>query len=277
MFGTPYMRSSRPKGAKAYLSEALCFLESLTYPRVQTRSPFVTDRSLVVFFVLPRLSSNDCSEEVEGLPGIDPGRYNQNMKTPAKRAVIYLRVSTAKQASTGGEAEGYSIPAQRGACQRKAEELGAAVVEEYVDAGASARSIDRPALQELLDRLIEKHDVDYVIVHKVDRLARDRADDVAIGLAIHKAALFWSQPPSTLMKRQPGLCCTASWPPLPSSTPRTCRMKPRKVYTRRPSAEARLAMRRWAPLNVIERFDGKEVKAGCWTQRAPHVKWAFET
>ena len=103
-----------------------------------------------------------------------------------KTALIYLRVSTARQASSGGESEGYSIPAQRDACRRKASELGAGNIEEFVDAGASARSADRPALQEMLERLLQGH-VDYVIVHKVDRLARDRADDVAIGLAIHKA------------------------------------------------------------------------------------------
>src|SRR5579872_3468955 len=107
--------------------------------------------------------------------------------TTGKKAVIYLRVSTARQASSGGESEGYSIPAQREACRRKAEELGAKVIDEYVDAGASARSADRPALQELLERLREQKDVDYVICHKVDRLARNRADDVAIGLTIHKA------------------------------------------------------------------------------------------
>ena len=88
---------------------------------------------------------------------------NSAEPTPA-RAVIYLRVSTTKQASTGGEVEGYSIPAQRSACHRKAEELGASVVAEYVDAGASARSADRPALQELLERLEDEQDVDYVIV-----------------------------------------------------------------------------------------------------------------
>ncbi len=93
----------------------------------------------------------------------------------------------ARQASRGGEAEGYSIPAQREACGRKATDLGAEVDDEYVDAGASARSADRPALQALLRRLLSDGDVDFVIVHKVDRLARDRADDVAIGLAIHQA------------------------------------------------------------------------------------------
>jgi hypothetical protein len=38
---------------------------------------------------------------------------------PAKRAVLYLRVSTSRQATRNGEAEGYSIPAQRSACERK--------------------------------------------------------------------------------------------------------------------------------------------------------------
>ena len=44
---------------------------------------------------------------------------------PLKRAVLYLRVSTERQARSGGEAEGYSIPAQREAGRRKAESLGA--------------------------------------------------------------------------------------------------------------------------------------------------------
>ena len=37
-------------------------------------------------------------------------------------AVIYLRVSTKEQAQRGGEAEGFSIPAQRAACLRKADD-----------------------------------------------------------------------------------------------------------------------------------------------------------
>ena len=43
----------------------------------------------------------------------------------APRAILYLRVSTKEQAAKGGEAEGYSIPAQREACHRKAPDLGA--------------------------------------------------------------------------------------------------------------------------------------------------------
>src|SRR5436309_8539467 len=101
---------------------------------------------------------------------------------PVKRAVIYLRVSTSAQADKDYGSEGFSIPAQREACLRAAERLGASVVEEYVDRGESARSADRPDLQRLLKRLKRQRDVDFVIVHKVDRLARSREDDVAIAL-----------------------------------------------------------------------------------------------
>jgi len=104
----------------------------------------------------------------------------------AKRALIYLRVSTREQATRGGEAEGFSIPAQREACLRKAESLDAEVVETFIDAGESAKSTDREDLQNMLAYLSE-HRLDYVIVHKVDRLARNRADDVMINLAIKSA------------------------------------------------------------------------------------------
>lgn len=101
-------------------------------------------------------------------------------------AVIYLRVSTKDQAQKGGEAEGFSIPAQREACTKSAHALGAVVTNEFIDAGESARSADRPELQRMLDH-IAAHPVDFVLVHKVDRLARNRADDVAINLAIQQS------------------------------------------------------------------------------------------
>jgi site-specific DNA recombinase len=100
-----------------------------------------------------------------------------------RNAVVYARVSTKEQAERGGDPEGYSIPAQREACRRKAEMLGAGVIEEFVDRGESARSADRPELQRML-RFIKAEQIDFVIVHKIDRLARNRSDDVAITAAI---------------------------------------------------------------------------------------------
>jgi site-specific DNA recombinase len=127
----------------------------------------------------------------------DPARLQEPMASPTlrlvdaepatKRAVVYLRVSTAEQAHGADSSEGYSIPAQREACRRKAADLGAVVVAEFADRGESAKTTARPQLQQMLTRLGEQRDVEYVIVHKVDRLARNRADDVQIQLAIERA------------------------------------------------------------------------------------------
>ena len=97
-----------------------------------------------------------------------------------KRAVSYLRVSTREQAQRGGATEGFSIPAQREANKKKAMTLGALIVKEFVDRGESARSANRPELQKMLHYLQDAGDIDYCIVHKLDRLARNRADDVDI-------------------------------------------------------------------------------------------------
>ena len=59
--------------------------------------------------------------------------------------LIYLRVSTEEQAE-----EGYSIPAQREACINFVKDKGWALVDEYTVRGESAKSADRPQLQEML-------------------------------------------------------------------------------------------------------------------------------
>src|ERR1035441_2770914 len=92
------------------------------------------------------------------------------------RALIYLRVSTRGQVEKGEGEEGFSIPAQREACVRHIADAGGELVAEFVDRGESARSADRPALQAMLARIAEDSDVDAVVVHKVDRLARNLED-----------------------------------------------------------------------------------------------------
>jgi site-specific DNA recombinase len=91
-----------------------------------------------------------------------------------------------QQADKDFDKEGFSIPGQRDACTRQADKLGAEIADEYIDRGESATTAKRPALRAMLDRLA-LGDIDYVIVHKVDRLARNRADDVQIVMAIRKA------------------------------------------------------------------------------------------
>ena len=58
-----------------------------------------------------------------------------------KTAVLYLRVSTTSQVQTDYDPEGISIPAQRLACQRKAEQMGLTVIADYVEPGRSATTI----------------------------------------------------------------------------------------------------------------------------------------
>ena len=102
------------------------------------------------------------------------------------QAVAMERVSTSAQANTSRDEDGYSIQAQREACEYKAEQVGAIIVRHFVDRGKSARTMDRPALQEMLTYITENPDIQYVIVHKLDRLARNRADDVALNLLFAK-------------------------------------------------------------------------------------------
>ena len=104
------------------------------------------------------------------------------------KAVAYLRVSTKEQAEKGGQDEGYSIPAQRSAVMKKIEQLDAELIGEFVDAGESARKADRPGLLRML-AYVQEHKVAYCIVHKVDRLARNRADDVTIHMALQQAGV----------------------------------------------------------------------------------------
>ncbi len=101
-------------------------------------------------------------------------------------AISYLRVSTKDQASRYGQEEGLSIPAQREAAQRKAEQLGAVIVREFIEPGESAKSARRRALQEMLD-YIAANPVRYCIINKVDRIARNRLDDAIIHATLRGA------------------------------------------------------------------------------------------
>ena len=195
----------------------------------------------------------------------------------AHRAVIYLRVSTAMQMDTDVSEEGFSIPAQREACIRTAERLGAEVVEEYVDRGESARSAARPQLQAMLARMKEERDIDYVIVHKVDRLARSREDDVQIVLAIRQAG-------GQLVSATENIDETPSGKLLHGIMATIA-----EFYSQNLASEVLKGLRQKAKLggtpskapvgylNVIERSDGKTIRTVIVDKdRAPHIQWAFE-
>ena len=99
-----------------------------------------------------------------------------------KRAIVYARVSTARQAD-----EGVSIESQIEQCTRRAEQLGATVVQVFRDEGASGRSVKgRDAFRAAL-AYCAAGGVRYMIVWSTSRFARN-ALDLLVQQEVLKAA-----------------------------------------------------------------------------------------
>ena len=89
---------------------------------------------------------------------------------PKTRVTGYIRVSTDEQAR-----EGVSLAAQRERLQAYAVALDLELVAVHEDAGASAKSLDRPALRAALADL-DSGRAEGLVVFKLDRLTRDLGD-----------------------------------------------------------------------------------------------------
>lgn len=90
----------------------------------------------------------------------------------AKNGVIYYRVSTEDQAHFG-----VSLEQQKKNCLNYAENNNIKVVKMFHDDGVSAKTTDRPSLQEMIKYCSQKNNViDCVIVYKIDRLTRNVND-----------------------------------------------------------------------------------------------------
>lgn len=96
------------------------------------------------------------------------------MENEKKRACIYVRVSTEAQ-----EAEGYSLEEQERLCRASIESKEWEYVRTYTDGGFSGKTVDRPALQEMLKDVREGR-LDAVMIYKLDRLSRSQKDTLTI-------------------------------------------------------------------------------------------------
>ena len=118
---------------------------------------------------------------------ITKNRTDTTPVSAVKRAVLYLRVSSRGQLETDYDDDGLSIAAQRERCAQKAAEYDAVVVDEYIERAESAKTSHRPELNVMLRRIKEQRDIDYVILWKVDRFARNRRDDANMLFEIEMA------------------------------------------------------------------------------------------
>ena len=85
-------------------------------------------------------------------------------------AVIYARTATTVQAECG-----YSIESQIAECKKFAVDSGYTVAKVFVDESKSVINLERPAYSEMTN-YCETHDVDAVIVWKLNRLTRNTMD-----------------------------------------------------------------------------------------------------
>jgi site-specific DNA recombinase len=97
--------------------------------------------------------------------------------TLVKRSVRLLRVSTSAQTDTDYDQErqeGNSIDTQRKETVGKEKRLGTVNVGEYVEPGYSGQSIEkRPFFKEMMKRIVEQRDVDYVVIYMRSRVFRN--------------------------------------------------------------------------------------------------------
>lgn len=91
-----------------------------------------------------------------------------------KRCYIYTRVSTRVQV------DGYSLDAQYHSCKRYADAYDLQIVRHFSDEGKSGKNTaGRPQFTEMLDEIAKKTDnIDFVIVFKLSRFARNAADAI---------------------------------------------------------------------------------------------------
>jgi site-specific DNA recombinase len=194
-----------------------------------------------------------------------------------KRAVIYLRVSTAKQVHRGDDPDGYSIPAQRDACERKAETLDAEVVATFIDRGESAKTADRPQFQRMLRFVKEQGDIDYVILDKVDRFARNRRDDANMLFELRMAG-------ATLVSVKENIDATPAGELLHAFMAGVAEYYSKNLATEAIKGMTQKAISGGTPgraaigyLNTRRRVEGTEIRVVTVDpDRAPLVQWAFE-
>ncbi len=195
-----------------------------------------------------------------------------------KRAVIYLRVSTQRQVETDVDEDGLSIASQRESCLNRAETAGAVVIDEYIDRGETATKASRPELQRMLARIETGQDVDYVIVFKVDRFARNIHDHVTIAkLLKDNGACLVSvtepiddSPPGQLIENVMATIAQFYSANLSKDVTEKMGLKARRGGT---IGRAPLGY-----LNVRDEVEGKKI-AGVRVdpERGPLIRWAFES
>ena len=197
---------------------------------------------------------------------------------PGTRAVIYLRVSSKGQVNTDYDPEGISIPAQRVSCEKKADQLGLTIIHEYIEPGRSATEMTkRIAFQEMLARVRREKDIDYIIVYKLSRFARNRNDDAIVMADLTKRGVGLISATESIDETPVGQLMHGILAAFNEYRSREDGADIAYKMGQKAKNGGTLGRAPIGYLNTIERFEGREVRSvSIDEERAPFVKLAFE-
>ena len=197
---------------------------------------------------------------------------------PRKRAVLYLRVSTAAQVNNDYDPEGISIPAQRKSCERKAAQMDVDIIDEYVEPGRSATKMDRrPVFQAMMQRIQDDRDVDFIIVYKLSRMNRDWAESALAMLNLQKRKVSLVSATENIDDTPEGQMLMGVLAALNQFRSQGDGADIRYKMGEKARKGGTLGRAPLGYLNVREMVDGREVRTiAIDPERAPYVKLAFE-
>jgi site-specific DNA recombinase len=149
-------------------------------------------------------------------------------------------------------------------------------VQEFVDAGASARSADSGGLQALLAYVAEVG-VDYVLVHKLDRLARDRADDVMILATFRAAGAVLVSATESIDETPAGMLMHNILAGMAEFYSHNLANEAKKGIAQKAKNGGTHGVAPIGYVNTLVRIEGREVKGVAFDEeKAEHVRWAFQ-
>jgi site-specific DNA recombinase len=191
-------------------------------------------------------------------------------------AVIYLRVSSDGQVNKAHNPEGYSIPAQREACERHAANLGATVIGEFVEAGYSGTTLRRPALQAMLAQLPEAKPT-YVIFYDLSRVAREESDAFWLLGEIKRCGAKLESTVERIDDSPQGLLLFAVMAGVNAFRSRGDAEKVKLGMSRKHADGGTVGKAPIGYLNTVERIEGREVRTiDLDPARAPLVRLGFD-
>lgn len=207
-----------------------------------------------------------------------PGTLATSQAEPGTRAVLYLRVSSPGQVKTDYDPEGLSLPAQRVACLRKAEQLGLTVVDEYIEPGKSATEMTkRVAFQRMLTRIRNHKDVDFVIFYKLSRMARNRLDDAIVAADLRRRNVTIVSATEPIDDTPVGQLMHGILASINEYQSRESGADIAYKMGQKAKNGGTLGFARLGYLNVFDRSDGREIRTvAVDPERAPLVRLAFE-